>query len=610
MAKVSSAHARKLPKPFMKYERIKNWNLYSKNSSPSSLRNKVVRMSFIEQYAELINNEKIVAPRRVKKQYFELVKHIHKPQFLPVLQPDGSFAEREFVFSETHANRPIDFIERFCKHSKGEWMGRDIRLELFQKAKFQAAFGFVDKETGLRRYTEVVTVEGRKNGKSTEISGIGNYMLCADGEGGPHVSVAATKLDQARIVFKEACNMVTQSPELRALITKRKSDLYSPFNFGEFFPVASDSDKLDGLNLHCGILDEIQANKDRNIYDILKQSTTARREPLLFLMGTGGFVRECLYDTVYEQGCNAIDGIKGFEQPRSLYFIYELDDREEWVDYRCWQKANPGLGTIKKFETLADFVDKARRDPQFLPTVLTKDFNFRETSESTWMRLDAIENIKVVPMDYLKKSYAIGGCDLSSTTDLTCATLLIRKPSTNEVFVLQQYFLPEKRVRDLELTKSKEAPYKLWAKQGWLTLCEGASVNFTDVTAWFVKMVKEYDIRPLWVCYDRALSGYWVPEMESCGFDMVKIAQGPFTWSQPMKELGAAFAEHRVVYQNNPMLRWCLSNVSKKSQNSKGIETIQPVKISENRRIDGFVSLLNAYVGLLKFSEEYLPYVR
>ena len=213
-------------------------------------------------------------------------------------------------------------------------------------------------------------------------------------------------------------------------------------------------------------------------------------------------------------------------------------------------------------------------------------------------------------MEYISHSYAIGGCDLSATTDLTCATLLIRKPNDDNAYVLQQYFIPESKIDKVEQTQSKEAPYKLWAEQGWLTINEGAQVDYSKVTEWFVNMVTTYDIRPLWVCYDRALSGYWVPEMESFGFDMEKTAQGPFTWSQPMKELGATLQEHKVIYNNNPILRWCLANTAVKTLNKDGIETIQPVKIQQYRRIDGMVSLLNAWVGYVKHYDEFIPYLR
>ena len=157
---------------------------------------------------------------------------------------------------------------------------------------------------------------------------------------------------------------------------------------------------------------------------------------------------------------------------------------------------------------------------------------------------------------------------------------------------------------------AKQVPYKLWAEQGWLEINEGVQVDYSNVTKWFVEMVEKYDIRPLWICYDRALAGYWQVEMADYGFEMEKIPQGPFTWSQPMKELGCALQEHKINYNNNPILRWCLANTGVKALNKDGIETIQPVKLQEKRRIDGMVSLLNAWVGYVKHYDEYIPYLR
>lgn len=213
-------------------------------------------------------------------------------------------------------------------------------------------------------------------------------------------------------------------------------------------------------------------------------------------------------------------------------------------------------------------------------------------------------------IEFLRNSYAVGGCDLSSTTDLTCATLLIRKPGDSRFFVLQKYFLPKHRIRDGEKSDKREAPYRKWAEAGWLSVSEGATVDFHAVTEWFLMMVTEFNIRPLYIGYDAALSGYWREEMEAYGFNMEKIRQGPFTWTYPMKELGGMFQEGRIVYNDNPMLRWCLSNTGKKTLNKDGIESIQPVKVSSTRRIDGMVSLLNAYTCFKNNEEDYLSLIK
>ena len=403
--------------------------------------------------------------------------------------------------------------------------------------------------------------------------------------------------------------MRAQSSELRAITKKRQSDIYFPATFSFIKALAADTKTMDGLNAHFFSQDEFHEARDSRIYDVMVQSQAAREQPLAWVISTNGFVREMFFDDKYSYASKVALWEIGFEDYRMLPLIYELDDRNEWDKPDCWAKANPGLGKIKSITTLSENVAKAKRDPKFLPTLLTKDFNVPENTNQAWLTYDAAVNETVVGMEYLHGSYAVGGCDLSAVRDLTCATLLIRKPNDLNFYVLQKYFLPKSRVDALEQTNNREAPYRLWADQGHLILCDGATVDFRAVTQWFVEMVGK-DIRPLWVGYDRALSGYWSEEMLGEGFDMEKIAQGPFTWSYPMKELGGLFEEKRIVSNNNPILRWCTLNTGVKTLNKDGIQSIQPVKVAENRRIDGLVSLLNAYTCYKNHEEEYMSYLR
>jgi len=545
-----------------------------------------------EQYFGQILDGKIVACDKMKRMSEMLMERY--------LAPD------QFHFDHRIAKRHTDFIETFCKLPSGN-IGQPLQLELFQKARLQALFGFVD-DNNLRQYNECMIVEGRKNGKTTETAAVEIDLLVNDKEGAPQIYNIATMLDQAKLGWNAVHKMIMQSPVLSQNIRKRTSDLYFKSNFGFIKALASNSNSLDGLDVHGAVIDELAAIKNRDIYDLIKQAMGARRQPLLFCITTNGFVRDGIFDAQYEYASHIIDG--SVKNDRFLPFIYELDNLNEWDKEECWIKANPGLGSVKSKEYLREMVQKAKDDASFKPTVLVKDFNMPQNEVNSWLRFEDIINDAAVPMEYLEGSYAIGGCDLSATTDLTCASLLIRKPEDQNVYVLQHYFLPQARIDALEQTESKEAPYKLWEEQGWITINEGAAVDYSKVTEWFVEMVEKHDIRPLWICYDRALSGFWVPQMEEYGFDMEKTAQGPFTWSQPMKEMGAAFHDHQVIYQKNPILRWCLANTAVKALNKDGIETIQPVKIQQHRRIDGTVSLLNAWVGYVKHYEEYVPYLR
>ena len=547
-------------------------------------------MNYILEYNNAIQSGKIITGRRVKEVYGKLVKELDDPN-------------SKYYFNEDYANRVIYFAETFCKQSQGEF-GAPIKLELFQKAYLQALFGILRKEDDLRRFRETMFLVGRKNGKSTLLSIVALYMLIADYEGAAEIYSVATKKDQAKKVLTEAVNMVKQSPELRAILKKRRNDIYFPTTSSIFEALASDSNTLDGLNSHAVIIDELHAIRDRNLYEVMKQSMSSRRQPLLIMITTAGTVRECIFDDKYEYACRVADG--EIVDETFLPILYELDSREEWIKPECWIKANPGLGTIKSLTTLSSFVETAKNDPKELPGLLCKDFNIRENDSKAWLSFSEINNTDTFDIEYLYNSYAIGGCDLSATTDLTCATLLVRVKNDPIVYVLQHYFLPQTKIDRLDEKNTQEAPYKIWRDRGLLTVCEGSRINYSQVTEWFVSMQQKYKIDPIYIGYDRALAGYWVEEMESNGFNMEKVAQGPFTWSQPMREMGATFADKKVNYNNNPILKWCMSNTAVKKS---GLNNIQPVKITEKRRIDGMVSLLNAWVVYVKYFDDYMYHV-
>lgn len=510
--------------------------------------------NYITEYWKAIQGGKIAVSKRVKKIYRKL-------------DADTRKARGPYIFDVQRATRPIRFIEQFCKHSKGEWAGRSVELELFQKAYISALFGFVHKDTGMRKYKETLFMVGRKNGKSTLLAGIALYMLIADNEPGAEVYSTATKKDQARLVFDETHNMVKQSPELRRFVKKRKTDLYFPMNMSKFQALGKNSDTLDGLNASCVIMDELHGVKDRNLYEVMKQSQSARRQPMLIMITTAGTVRECIFDDMYTYACGVVDGT--FQDDTFLPVIYEK-------------------------------VERAKNSPKDLSGILCKDFNIRGTRTSAWLTFDDINNESTFDLSRFRGSYAIGGADLSITTDLTCATMLMMDPATEERFVTQMYWLPEANF-DERVQKDK-IPYDKWLDRGLLRLCSGNTINYSDVTAWFLEMVNDYGITPAWIGYDRYSARYWVEEMEGHGFNLIQVIQGSKTLSLPMQKLGADLQAQKVNYNNNPMLKWCLTNT--------GIQTdrngnIMPVKNqAAKQRIDGTASLLDAYVILMdKYNE-------
>ncbi|WP_438498027.1 terminase large subunit [Paenibacillus sp. IHBB 3054] len=544
----------------------------------------------LDYWARIESGEEVVS-NKVRRVYQKLAADVYDQN-------------SEYEFSAKHANHAIEFIENYCKHSKGKWGGKPIDLELWQHAFLAAIFGFIHKIDGTRKYREVFLVVARKNGKSTIASGIGLYLQVADGEPGSEVYAVATKKDQAKLVWMEAKRMVKKSPSLLRRIKPLVAELVCDWNDSTFKPLGSDSDTLDGLNVHGALLDEIHAWKDKNLYDVIVDGTSAREQPLLIMITTAGTVREAVYDLKYNEAEMVLNGFgdpDGYKDERFLPIIYELDDRNEWTEPGAWPKANPGLGTIKKVDQLETKVNKAKANAMLVKNLLTKDFNVRETSFESWLTFEDINCMDTFDMEDIRDCYAVGGADLSSTTDLTCATLLMMKGSSDNVYALQMYFLPEELVESR--SKEDKIPYDIWAERGLLRLCTGNKVNYSDVTAWYLEMVNDYGIRPIWCGYDPWNSQYWVQEMIDHGFDMVVVRQGSQTLSQPMKEMGADLGAKRINYNNNPVLKWCLTNTSVKTDENGNIRPIKGK--NQRRRIDGAVSLLIAYTVLFNNLNDY-----
>lgn len=537
----------------------------------------------LEYWKKIESGEEIVS-NKVKRVYKKLVT-------------DMNDANSEWEYNSKRANHALEFIENFCKHSKGKMGGQPFKLELWQKAMTAALFGFVHKIDGTRKYREFILIVARKNGKSAWGSAIALYMLLADGEPGPEVVSAATKKDQAKIVWLESKRMVKKSPVLRKRIRSLVAELLSDFNDGSFKPLSSDSNTLDGLNVHCALIDELHAIEDKNLYDVIVDGMTAREQPLSIITTTAGTVREGIFDIKYdecERIINGYDDPNGYKDEHVLPIIYELDKREEWTNPDAWKKANPGLGTIKNRDELERKVNKAKANPLLVKNLLTKDFNIRETTSEAWLTFEQLNNQATFNIKELKPRYGIGGCDLSSTTDLTAACALFQVPDDDTVYVTHMYWLPEdlleKRVHE------DRVPYDVWKEQGLLRTSPGNKVHYKLVVEWFLELQNEYDLYIPWVGYDSWSATYFVEDMQNnFGKDsMIPVVQGKKTLSGPMKSMGADLEAKRINYGNNPITKWCLSNTNIDVDKN---DNIQPSKgKQQKRRIDGAAAMLNAYV--------------
>ena len=287
-----------------------------------------------------------------------------------------------------------------------------------------------------------------------------------------------------------------------------------------------------------------------------------------------------------------------------LPIVYELDNRSEWTDNVNHLKANPGLGTIKKNDQLQAKVDKAKSNALLIKNLLCKDFNIRETSSEAWLPFEVILNKETFDVLELKPNYGIGGTDLSSTTDLTAAKVLFMLPGQLKIFVMQMYWLPEDLLE--KRTKEDKIPYDIWRDMGLLRTCEGNTVHAKYVTEWYLEIMNRYGIYLPWIGYDSWSAKYWVEEMKgNFGEEsMIPVIQGKKTLSGPMKKLGADLESKLIIYNNNPIDKWCLSNTAIDVDKN---DNIQPIKTSnQRRRIDGTAALLNAYVVLQDKMQDYI----
>ena len=550
----------------------------------------------ILEYWEKIQTKEVIVSNKVYRTYRKVVHDIQFPG--------------EYFYSSKRANHILEFAENYCRHSKGKFGGKPVRLELWEKAHLATVFGFVDIE-GNRKYRESILIVGKKNGKSLLASVVGVYMLTADGEMGPEVYAVATKKDQSKIIWLESKRMVRKSPALTKRVRSLVAELDTDFNDGVFKPLASDSDTLDGLNIHCVLMDEIhQWKQGKALYDIMADGVSAREQPLVYITSTAGTIREDIYDQKYDEAemvINGYDDPEGYKDEHFISFIYEIDNRKEWTDEKCWEKANPGLGTIKNRQTLKDKVEKAKKNPLLVKNLLCKEFNIRETSSEAWLTFEQANNTETFNIKDLKPRYGVGGVDLSSTTDLTAAKVLFKVPGDERIYVLSMYWMPEDLV-EKRIAEDK-IPYDIWIEKGYVRTCKGNKISYKDVKKWFVEVQEEKDIYLNMIGYDSWSAAYFIEDMQDYfgQSTMIPVIQGKKTLSQPMKSIGADLENNLIVYNNNPVDKWCLCNTAVDIDKN---DNIQPIKTSKpRRRIDGTAALLDAYVVLQNNLNEYMSLI-
>lgn len=489
-------------------------------------------------------------------------------------------------YDKTKADRAVAFIENL-KHTKGKWAGKRFWLLPWQEQIVRDIFGIV-KEDGNRQFLSAYVEIGKKNGKSELAAAIALYMLYADNEMSAEVYGAAADRQQASIVFDVANQMVKMSPALmkRSKIMGATKRIVNYSNSGFYQVLSAEIGTKHGLNVSGLVFDELHAQPNRKLYDVLtKGSGDAREQPFFFIITTAGTDRNSI---CYEIHTKAKDVLDGRKIDSTFYpVVYGLDLEDDWHDEKNWYKANPSLGYTIKIERVREAYKQALTNP-------AEENVFRQLRLNTWVNSSVcwipehIYDRGNLPVDEQKLLGRVcyGGLDLSSTSDITALVLVFPPISDNEPYYILPYFwLPEETL-DLRVRRD-HVPYDVWKQQGYLNVTEGNVIHYSFIEKYIKELGEKYNIKEIGV--DRWNATQMIQNLVDEGFTMVPIGQGYKDMSPPTKEFYKLILEGKIAHGGNPVLRWMAGNVVVETD---AAENIKPTKAKSTEKIDGIVAAI------------------
>lgn len=501
---------------------------------------------------------------------------------------------RGLHFDQDEADRAITFF-RLLKHSKGEWAGQAFNLSSWQCFIVGSVFGW-KRADGTRRFRMPYTEVARKNGKTTLLAGVGLYLAFADGESGAEVYAAATKKDQARILWEEAMRMVKGTPALakRIRVLERAGNLSDPLTYSKFEPLARDADSLDGLNPHGAIIDELHAHPTREMLDVLTTAVGARRQPLVWPITTAGFNQASVWWELRSYAVNVLEGT--IADDAFFAYIATLDVGDSWRDESTWVKANPNLGVSVKLDALREECRKAEAIPGQQNAFRCKRLNQPVEQAERWLDMAAWDACADEPQ-MAAGAVCLTGLDLGGTADLTAFVGVF--PGDDGMYdVLCRFWMPEVGLRDKEARD--QAPYIAWAQQGYITLTEGDITDYDRVREEVKAFAQGYEVKE--IAYDAWKATQLSTQLGFDGATVVPVSQSYASLSEASTLLETLVRAGKLRHGGHPVLRWMAGNVALKHGPN---DAIRPVKGSETARIDGIVALVMALARVLVHLEDF-----
>lgn len=530
--------------------------------------------NYIYEYYQKIQDGSIIVGKWILMWYEYIIKGLEN---------------KSFFYDAKKANKAIKFVEGFAHHHEGALAPQRLKLELWQKAIIAVIFGIVD-EQGLRQFREVMIVIGRKNGKTLFASAIAEYMTFVDGEYGARIYFAAPKLQQANLCYDAYYQMIKQEPELDELALKRRTDVYVESTNSSAQPIAFNANKSDGLNISCCIADEVaswRGDAGLKFYEVLKSSFGARRQPLLINISTAGYENESIFDELIKRSTRVILGDS--KETRLAPFLYMIDDVEKWNDINELQKSNPNLGVSTTINYLLEEIAVAEGSLSKKAEFITKYCNIKQNSSQAWLSTQTVQKCIGPDLDLndFRDHYAVCGIDLSQTTDLTSACVVIEKDGRLNVF--SKFWLPAEKID--EATERDGVPYRIYIQRGLIELSGENFVNYEDCARWIKSLVTDYKILPLQVGYDRYSAQYLIQDLKAFGFQCDDVYQGDNLYPV-ICETEGLMKDGKIYIGNNDLLKIHFLNSAIKMNTERGRGKL--IKVKPTAHVDGMAALLDA----------------
>lgn len=551
-------------------------------------------MTYLEEYWEMIKKREVIVGYWIKKQVQNLIEDM-----------DNS----RYIYDTTEAHKRIKFQETLCLQSKAPYYMKPISLMPWQKAWWEAVYSFKMADTGLRRFTEGLLEVARKNGKSTMFAADGNTDLFA-GEGGTSICCASNDDRQAKLIWLELAGMRQRLDPKKVMTSQNLTEILNKKKNIVVFRLSSKTQNKDGFNITKTYLDEshdiAEENAQSEIAEACWRGMSSQDEPLFLNCTTNGFNRDCYLDHKIDYAKKVIRG--EIDDIHFIAFLYEQDSEEEiWQNEESWEKSNPSIRYgVKKIPKLRRDIETAKYDKATRIHMLTKDFNIPQSNAQSWLMLEDYDyHTSVYDLEEFRGALILGAVDLSATTDLSNAKILLMKPNDKTKYIYSHYWIPESKLTNSDDSEAG-AEYMEWAKKGFLTIHDGSEIDISKIADWFFQLYKDYGLRPYRIGYDQRFAKTFIDRCNEYTFETEMIQQGKFL-SSAMKLTEAELKSRVVNYQENAVDKWCLKNCACKVDD---FGNMQPVKINSNMRIDGAVTLIMLFETLRRYRSDFISQIK